>query len=47
MKVKYLINELQGCDPEAVVIVTSSNFELGGSDIDAKYVHESKEGNLS
>jgi hypothetical protein len=47
MKVKDLIEKLQGCDPEAVVLVRSSNFELGGSEVEAKYVHESKEGSLS
>jgi len=33
MKVKELIEKLKGQDPEATVIITSSNFELNGADV--------------
>jgi len=33
MKVKELIEKLRGQDPEATVIITSSNFELNGADV--------------
>jgi hypothetical protein len=44
MKVKDLIKALETVDPEATVIITSSNFELRGAQIPVSYVHESKKG---
>lgn len=40
MKVKDLIEKLGEFDPDAVVIVTSSNFELGGSDVEVSFAHQ-------
>lgn len=44
MKVKQLIKRLQSCDPDSVVLVTSSNFELNNAGIPVNFVTETKEG---
>ena len=45
MKVKDLIEQLKGQDPEATVILTSSNFELNGADVPLGGIFGSETGN--
>lgn len=40
MKVKDLIQALEGMDPEATVIVRSNNFEHNGADIALSYANQ-------
>lgn len=42
MKVKELIKKLQKLDQNAIVVVTTDNFEQGNSKKQAKYIHEFK-----
>lgn len=44
MKVKDAIKELQKLDPNATLIVTSSNFELKYSKIKVSSIHQYDEG---
>lgn len=44
MKVKHLIEKLLKTDPEAEVIITSSNFELNGADVPLGGLIESDKG---
>lgn len=42
MKVKDLIKKLEAIDQEAIVVVTSDNFEQGNAKKQAKYIREFK-----
>jgi arylsulfatase A-like enzyme len=42
MKVKELIKKLQELDQNAIVVVTTDNFEQGNSKKQAKHIHEFK-----
>ncbi len=44
MKVKDAIKQLKKLDPEAVILVTSSNFELNGAEVPLSYLHSYKTG---
>jgi hypothetical protein len=44
MLVKDLIKKLEALDQNAEVIVTSSNFELGGAYVPVSFVHQYNEG---
>lgn len=44
MKVKDLIEKLQKADPEATVIIKSSNFELKGAEVPVSSVYGTKTG---
>lgn len=39
MTVEHLINELQKLDPKAEVVVATSNFEQGNSDVIANHIY--------
>lgn len=44
MKNKDLIKELKKLDPEAEVIVTSSNFEQNNAKVPVSFIHQYNEG---
>lgn len=45
MTIEKLIEKLQKCDKNAIVIVSSSNFELKGAVIELSQIHKSNKGN--
>jgi len=40
MFVKDLIEKLQKCDPDAIVVCSSDNFELNSARVEAERIHE-------
>ena len=46
MKVKDLIEKLNGMDPEAIVITKSDNFEMNGADVPLSMANQYETGSM-